>query len=202
MTRQKRTKLDGTPVDLTVTEEIRTDDGKIMIQDKLLTDKSSYRYLGLNFSNNGLWDPHIETGKKNHYYKNLRKQLGMLTKISKCTSRKLKLQLVNCLLLSRVNYMICIWGNSTHHLTNKIQVLLNKASRFINNSDKTTKITTLMENCNWMSVNLLTEYFSLIQMWKTLRWNIPLYLKDKITMDLEDKIHTTPPRLQITSRGF
>ena len=64
MTRQKRTKIGGTPTDLTVTEKIKTKDGKIQIHDKLITDKTNYRYLGLNFSNNGLWDPHVDTGTK------------------------------------------------------------------------------------------------------------------------------------------
>ena len=201
MTRQKRTKLGGTPTDLTVTEKVTSKDGKIQVHDKLITDKSNYRYLGINFSNNGLWDPHIDTGTK-PLLQNLRRQLGMLSRLRGCTTSRIRLQLVNSLLLSRVNYMICVWGNSTDQLTNKIQVILNKAARFIHNSEKTTRRTTLMQNCRWMTVNQMTEYASLVQMWKTLRLNVPIYMKDKITMITDDKIQTTPPRLQITARNY
>ena len=177
MTRQKRTKIEGIPTDLTVTDYLKTNKGDWVQVENLITDKDKYRYLGLNFQHNGNWEAHITTGKK-PLLQSLRRQLGMITKLENCTSKKIKLQIVNTLLLSRINYMICIWGNSTETFNNKIQVLLNKASRFINNSNRYTKTTLLMENCNWLSVKEMTTYFSTLQMWKTLKLNVPQYLKD------------------------
>ena len=201
MMRQKRTRFEGIPTDLTVTDMVKTKKGDWIEVENLITDKEKYRYLGLNFQNNGIWEAHITTGKK-PLLQNLRRQLGMITKIGHCTSSKIRLQIVNTLILSRINYMICIWGNSTDNITNKIQVLLNSASRFINNSNKYTKTTTLMENCNWLSIKEMTIYFSMLQMWKTLRMEVPQYLKDKISITEDGTISTDLPRLQITSRSY
>ena len=201
MTRQKRTRMDGIPTDLTVTDYTKNKKNELTQVENLITDKDKYRYLGLNFQNNGNWEAHVMTGKK-PLLQTLRRQLGMITKIGKLTTSRIRLQIVNTLILSRINYMICIWGNSTDTLTYKIQVLLNKASRFINNSNKFTKTSKLMENCNWLSVKEMTKYFSLLQMWKTEKMNVPLYLKDKIRTLDDGKLSTDLPRLQITSRSY
>ena len=48
--------------------------GENKLEDKLLTDREHYRYLGLNFLNNSTWEAHITSGKI-PLLKELRKQL-------------------------------------------------------------------------------------------------------------------------------
>ena len=55
MTHQKRSKTSGLPPDLTVKEEIITNEGT-RIEDKLLTNSCRNRFLGLNFLNHGTWE--------------------------------------------------------------------------------------------------------------------------------------------------
>ena len=200
MTHQKRSKLGGLPPDLTVKEIVATQDG-IRLDDKLLTDSSRNRFLGLNFQNNGSWEAHLTTGKR-PLLPGLRQQLGMLARLKNTTTKKVKLQLVNGLILSRLNYMICIWGNTSNSTKLKAQTVLNSAARFVNGSNKTTRIKTLMEECNWMTIEELTIYFSMMNTWKTI-WNqIPHYMTAKIQIDNQMKISTTTPRLQGTALSY
>ena len=200
MTHQKRSKLGGIPPDLTVNEYITTQDGT-RIDDKLLTDSNKNRFLGLNFQSNGSWDAHLSTGKK-PLLPGLRQQLGMLSKLRNTTTQKVKLQLVNGLILSRLNYMICIWGNTSTSTKMKAQIVLNSAARFVCGASKTTKIASLMEDCNWMTIDELTTYFSLMSIWKTIWHQIPQYMTSKINIDNEMKISTSPPRLIGTSLSY
>ena len=200
MTHQKRSKLGGIPPDLTVKEHIETQEGT-RIDDKLLTDSCKNRFLGLNFQNNGSWEAHLSTGKK-PLLPALRQQLGMLSKLRNTTSQKVKLQLVNGLILSRLNYMICIWGNTSHSTKMKAQTVLNAAARFVSGARKTTRIATLMEECGWLTIDELTTYFSLMSIWKTIMNQIPQYMTSKIQTDTEMKISTSPPRLLGTSLSY
>ena len=127
------------------------------------------------FQNNGSWEAHTTTGKK-PLLPGLRKQIGMLSRLRYNTSQKVRLQLVNGLILSRLNYMICIWGNTSENTRSKAQVVLNSAARFVCGALKTTRISTLMTECNWMSIDELTTYFSLMCMWKTIWQKVPHYM--------------------------
>ena len=63
MTKQKRARLQGVPPELTISEKFTSGD-RTWFEDKLLTDNSKNRFLGLNFMNNLTWDAHLLSGKK------------------------------------------------------------------------------------------------------------------------------------------
>ena len=177
MTRQKRCKSRGIPPELTVEELITNKNGEVRLESKLITDSVSSRFLGMNFLNSGTWDAHVATGKK-PLLPCLRRNIGMLSRIINCTNTKVKQHLVNSFVVSKLNYMICVWGNATLTLTKKVQIVLNTAARLVHNSDKTTKVSTLMKQCNWLDTQGTTEYFSLLNMWKIIRTNTPEYMVD------------------------
>ena len=102
------------------------------------------------------------------------------------------------MILSRLIYVISLWGNTTSNQKMKVQVVLNRAARFILDKPKKTRQTELMSQCNWLNVNKLTRYHSLLQMWKVIRLQVPKYLVDRFSVDGEDMVDTNPPRLQLT----
>ena len=201
MTHQKRSKISGIPPDLTVSEDCKDRQGSTTVKDKLITDSGTCRMLGLQFRNNLTWDNHLQLGKK-ALLPALRRQLGLLSKIGQNMSKKARLNLVNCLVLSRLSYAICIWGNTNASQIKKAQVLQNLAGRFVTQMPRITRQVDILNECGWMNVKDLTTYHTLCQMWKTIRWETPRYLHNKITVDDEDKISTTNPRLVITSQSY
>ena len=201
MTYQKRTKLAGIPPDLTVSELTTDRHGSQRIEDRHITDKRNTRMLGLNLNSNLGWDNHVTTGK-GAILPQLRRKLGMITKIKDSLSKKALLHLVNALILSRISYGICIWGNTNQSLQKQVQILINSAARLITQKNKMTRQTTLLDECGWLPIHLMIEKYSLTQMWKTIWWKIPMYMDEKIQRRPENKIETTPPRLLLTARSY
>ena len=130
MTKQKRTRLAGIPPELTAQELIK---GKW--QDKHITDSPVCRLLGANIKNNLSWDSHLSSGKK-ALLPALRRQIGALYRLKHAMSRKAKLQVVNALVLSRLSYLINIWGNSSDNTSKKAQRVQNLAARFITGNEE------------------------------------------------------------------
>ena len=201
MIHQKRTKSKGKPPELLVNEDTEDRNGRTTIQDKIITDNGYCRMLGLNMKNDLSWDTHLNRGKK-ALLPALRRQIGMLTRIGQNLSKRARLNIVNGFIMSRLSYMICIWGNTNDSQVRKVQTLQNSAARLVSKLPRRTRQKDLLESCGWLNIKNLTEYHSLCQLWKTIRWNAPSYLKDKLEIMEEDKIRTGPPRLLITSLSY
>ena len=61
--------------------------------------------LGLNIQNNMMWDAQLSAGSK-ALLPAVRCQLGMLSRLGDNVSKKGKLQLINCLVMSIIDYGI------------------------------------------------------------------------------------------------
>ena len=125
MSCQKRAKSKGIPPELTVRV---LEGGKLV--DKLITDSPSCRILGINLQNNLGWSSHLLTGKKS-ILPAIRRRLGALSTLKREISLKGRLQLANSLILSRLNYLLCIWGNTSENFVKKAQIVQNMAGRFV-----------------------------------------------------------------------
>ena len=196
MSRQKRVKTQGIPPELTVREE---KEGKTT--DAHITDKTWCRILGGNLKNDLTWSAHLETGKK-PVLPGIRRQLGALSKLKNIISKKGKLQLINGLIVSRLSYIISLWGNTSESYIRRAQVCMNKGARFILNCSKSTRIREMMSDCNWLDVVELTEYHSILQLWKVLHWNAPQYLRDKFLIEEEMVVRTNLPRLKLIREAW
>ena len=185
MSRQKRVILNGIPPELTVkeTKNNRT-------QDKHIMDKPYSRTLGANIKNDMSWDTHLSTGSK-AILPSIRKQIGALYKVGKHMSKKGRLQITNALVTSRLTYLISLWGNTTDNIILKAQRTQNLAARFVTGLKKSTNTKKLLEECNWLSIRESTTYYSAIQIWKSLYFNKPIYLKEKLQIETDDYIITT-----------
>ena len=192
MSKQKRARCPGIPPDLTV--HVNTEIGT---QDEHITDSLYCRILGGNLRNNLSWDSHLSSGKK-AILPAVRKKLGALHSLRKSLPIKAKLKLVNSFVVSKLSYIVCLWGNTTANQVYKAQVCLNAAARFVMDASRLTRQRDLMEGCNWLTIAELTTYHSLLQLWKVVRWNIPTYMTDRITMTEDDTLSTDNPRLMIT----
>ena len=157
--------------------------------------------LGLILRNNLNWDSHLTSGK-GALLPALRRQIGLITRISHNMSQKVRLNLVNCLIMSRLSYMICAWGNTSPTQVKKAQTVQNLAGRLVTGLPITSRQTVIMDRCKWLNVAKLTEYQSLCQIWKTVRWSLPRYFNDKISMTEDYKLVTSEPRLLITAQSY
>ena len=196
MTRQKRVRMLGVPPELSV---IENNEGRL--ENKVIRDKPYCRILGGNVSNDLSWSHHLSTGKK-ALLPMIRKQIGSLSSLRRSLPIKAKLKLANSFILSRLNYIISLWGNTTENQLRKVQVCLNSAARFVLDANKREKQSDLMKRCNWLSVTELVEFHSLLQLFKVLRWRIPESLCDYFETAEDDLISTRRARLKLTSQSW
>ena len=196
MTCQKRTRLPGNPPVLLVDE---WKEGRY--NDKLIPDKIYTRILGSNLKNNLNWDSHLLIGEK-AILPATRKLIGALSTLRQHLSKKAKLKLVNALILSKIMYVVSLWGNTNPSILRKVQTTMNMAARLVLNLKRTTRQTILMEECNWLNIHELTEFRSLLQLFKTVRWKTPIRLHRQFVLEEDDIVTTQQPRLQITTRAW
>ena len=90
----------------------------------------------------------------------------MLTRLKDSLSMKARRQLADSLVISKLTYLICLWGNTTTNQQRRAQVCQNIAARFVTGDRKSVSMNTLMSRCNWLDVRKLTEYYSLVQLCK------------------------------------
>ena len=109
-----------------MTPETRQNKGTEKVEGRLLTDKAHCRMLGVNLQNNLMWGAHLTSGK-DAILPGVRRQIGMLSRIYPYLSTKARIHLLSSLAISRMTYMLCLWGNTAPNHLRKAQVVLNSA---------------------------------------------------------------------------
>ena len=151
MITQKRIRTRGEPPTLVVKDENH--------EDKTLVAQNYTRLLGGNVGRDLSWRYHLELGDKAILPK-LRKQLGALNLLGASIPMKSRLNLANSLLLSRMTYMIQIWGGTQPTYLKKVQVLLNGAARYVSAGQQTNAYHDSNERLQ-LAKHLRTSYISL-----------------------------------------
>ena len=193
MVRQKRVHLAGLPPQLSVVKP----DGSL----KIILAKYYCRLLGANISRDATWSQHLELGEK-PIVKALRSTLGTLTHISKHMSVSCRLLLANGLFLSKLLYLLPMWGGLPAREAKKLQILINKCARMVLGANRKTRTRALMERCGWLYFREMVDYHSLIQMFKTINIGKPVNLRKKLTILQDKRIELIPTRLKISRSSF
>ena len=87
--------------------------------------------------------------------------------------------------MSKICYMIQIWGSTRPSWINQIQRIQNKAARYVLRKNRYTKISELMTGCKWLSVNQLNNYHLILLLRKVWFSNGFCTLKQGLSMDNE-----------------
>ena len=193
MVRQKRARIPGQPPQLTVSKP----DGSI----KVIIAKDNVRLLGANINKDATWTHQLHLGEK-PVLTALRSTLGLLTHIGKFMPKKSKLLLANGLFLSKLTYLLPMWGGLAKKDANKIQVLMNKCARVVLGKSRKTRTRALMEGCQWLYFNELVLYHSLLLMYKIIHIGKPANMRNKLTILPNMRVQIEPGRLKISRTSF
>ena len=194
MIQQKRTRTPGEPPSLTV----MSNQGNI----ETIHDSKYCRVLGLNLQNNMTLNSHLETGSKS-LLPSLRKNLGALRSLGEKIPQGSRNTMARGLILSRISYLISIWGGSTENLIRKAQIVQNAAARWVLGCGKKTRISTLIDRTGWYTIREMEKISSSTQIWKMLYNMTPRRLTEKISFDIDTKLITiTEPRISFTKQNF
>ena len=142
--------------------------------------------LGGIIHQNLKWTQHIQNDKES-LIKGLTTRLNGLRKISKVASFKTRKMLANGIFMSKLLYLMPLWGGCEKYLILSLQKIQNKAARIVTKADWFTPTETLLLQCGWLSVHQLIHYQSLILVFKVLDKKSPVYLYEKLSNEFPYK---------------
>jgi hypothetical protein len=136
---------------------------------------------------------------------------GQKSLIVQLTSRMNGLHL-SCKVASFKTRLMVANGIFASKLINSLQIIQNKAARFVTKCDRYTSVKSLLSpQCGWLSVHQLGVNHSVLIIYKTFQTNSPKYLKERISnkfpyktrMAASNVINLGPdPNLQLNRNSF
>ena len=139
--------------------------------------------LGGIISDNLKWNSHIRDHKKS-MLNVLTSRINALRKISKIANFKTRKLIANGIFMSKLIYLIQLWGGTSEYLLNFLQKVQNRAARLVTRLGWYTPTETLLTQCGWLSVRQLIVFHSLLQVFKVKRDKLPVFLNEKFSQDL------------------
>ena len=192
MIMQKKSKTIGEPPRLTVT------DGPSR---KLVKDKITTRILGANLHCNMTWQTHLETGPK-ALLPIVRRQLGHLRHIGSLIPLKSRMNLASSLIVSRLNYLLPLWGGAADCHLNRAQILVNAAARWATGAGKRIRISELMERTGWLTLREQAFVATAVQTWKLVHYGTPARLLESMWIEDDLEISVERPRLLFSENSY
>ena len=147
------------------------------------------------------WKGHL-TSSRESLVPVLRQKLGRLKYISKFVDKRGKLLLANGYIMSKMVYLMGVWGGAHKTMLDTLQRVQNNTARFVTGKGRRTKKWELLEDCKWMDVRELIDFHTMSNLWKIIWKKAPLHLHRKIHIDNEHLISTEVPRLKTTEASI
>ena len=165
--------------------EIKLDTGSEVIE-----PVNNAKLLGGHISNDFKWNDHVRDNEKS-MFKILTSKVNALSKVSKIANFKTRKMVASGVVTSTLNYLIQLYGGCSNYLVQVLQVLQNRAARYVTKLGWFTETAVLLNQCNWLSVKQMIVYQSLTLLFKIQHEKKPDYLynklKDKIALRTTDK---------------
>ena len=193
MNRQRRCKVQGEPPFI-----FAQNDKKETVT---VNSTKECRLLGVNMGQDMTWKSHLITGKK-PLLAELRKQTGIIKFLSKNMKMESRKILAEGLVLSRVKYLLPLWGGTMENFLRKTQVIVNNAARAVTGLGKRTSTSTLMNQCKWLSVKEMIVYFTITETWRNIHLKSPRHFANSFKLDDESLTEVKNTRLKITKYSY
>ena len=148
---------------MTTSQNRRLKNPQIQVQtpNETINTSNSEKLLGGFIHEDLKWKEHI-VDNENSLIKSLTTRLNALKKMSTCANFKMRLMVANGIFISKLIYLIPLWGGACGYLVKMLQVVQNQAARYVTRSSWFTPSKVLLKQCNWLSVAQLSAYHSLV----------------------------------------
>ena len=157
------------------------------------------KLLGYEVHQNLGFGTFLMTGK-NSVLSSLSKRIGALKSIAKVSNFKTRLSVCSSLVMSRILYMLPLFGGAPNYMLDALQKKQNEAMRLVTKKkwgDRGQLISTreLLKQCNFLSVRQMVYYHSVALVHKTLKNEAPEHLNDVLLKALTSGVkHRYPTR--------
>ena len=128
---------------------------KIKAGEFIIRPSESERLLGIRVHQSMLWNEHIRDAEGS-VIKQLTTRVNGLRKLTNRADFMTKLMIANGIIMSKLSYGLCMWGNCQGYLRKALQVTqLNAARAVCGYRSYYWSTKRLLKTCNWLSVNQL-----------------------------------------------
>ena len=148
----------------------------------------------MNFS-----EHHLDS--KDSLIKTLNKRIGALKQIKKAASFKAKLNIANGIIMSKILYLMPLYGGCAEYLLSAIQTKQTEAMRQITNrrwvipGRQFVSTSELLKQCGWLSIRQLSFYTTVLSIHKTLVKEAPEHIFEKLTSGRKQRTRGTENHL-------
>ena len=125
------------------------------------------------------WKAHL-WGSDQSLVRQLTSRINGLVKVSSRAPKETRLMVANGIVMSKLTYVIQLWG-SEKYLVKSLQVLQNRAARAVTGKSWFTPTRRLLQDCNWLSVNQLIFYHTVLQAHKVLVSGTQTYFSQRMS---------------------
>ena len=115
--------------------------------------------------------------------KQLTNRIYGLLKVSQNATMATRLMVANGIFVSKLCYLIQVWGGCDSYLLDRLQVLQNRAARVVTGKSWFTSTGRLLKECKWLSIRQLVFYQTVLGVHKIMRARKPEYLSKKFGVD-------------------
>ena len=144
------------------------------------------KLLGTNICEDLKWKEHL-LGNEQSAIRQLTSRMNGLVQVCARASPRTRLQVANGIFISKLCYLIELWGGCEGYLLSALQVLQNKGARAVTRKFWFTSTRLLLAECKWMSVKQLLSFSSFYSQ-DCDKWQTPLYAKEyEHNIPIEDK---------------
>ena len=152
---------------------------QVRIGDTRQDTTSTEQLLGLHLEQDLKFAEHILNNDKS-LIKSLSTRLKAIKKIRNIASFKTRLMITNGIFMSKLSYLITVWGGCQQYLLAGLQVIQNEAMRAVCKRRISYPVKDLLKETNWLSVRQLIFFHSTMQAWKIINFRYPVYLHSKL----------------------
>ena len=163
----------GTRKDADKRSEVKVETGTVTI-----TPVPTEKLLGLHIHESLKFSEHCRDNE-NSLFKKLIPRMNALKMLSKNASFKTRLMVANATIMSTLAYMMPVWGGAEDFIIRTAQVMQNRAARIVTKLSWFTPQRILLQQTNWLSIQQMIYYHTILQIWRTRAHGKPKYLKIK-----------------------
>ena len=157
--------------------QAQNDQVELKTTSKLIRPRSNGKLLGCWINQDLKWTDHLRDNRESLIH-GLTTRLSALRKLQKNANFKIRKQIADGIFMSKLCYLMPLWGGCSLGLKHSLQVLQNRAARLVTRHDWTTPTKTLLMQCGWLSVNQLIFYHSVLLIFMVRQRKVPKYLYD------------------------
>ena len=121
------------------------------------------------------WGEHLQDNDES-LIRSLNCRVGALKMICRVANFKTRKMIADGIFMSKMTYLIALWGGSADQLMNPLQKAQNKAARAVTKLDWNTPVRILLQQCGSLSVHQLAVYHSVVMVYKVMQTESPKYL--------------------------